>query len=322
MAIPRCATRAGAVITSKLEPALRAENREATGRLDAADRQDRVRRILLWILWANLMLVGVKIGVGSVIGSLAVLGDAAHSGVDAIANVVGLTAIVFASAPPDEEHPYGHSKFETVGALAIAGFLSITCFELVSAAIGRLLSDAPPPRPAGLAVAILAGTMLVNIAVASYESLRGKQLESELLSADARHTWADVFITLSVLGGLGLVSLGFRQADTILAIFVALLVSFSGIQIIRRTVPVLVDRRAVEPERVHRLAASIEGVESVSDIRSRGRPGEGFAELTIRVHPATQVRQAHAIADEVERSVAEELGLSNVVVHVEPSELH
>ncbi len=301
---------------------MHADKQEAAELRDAVDRQDRVRRILLWILWANLILVGVKIWVGSMIGSLAVLGDAAHSGVDAIANVVGLTAIFFAAAPPDEEHPYGHSKFETLGALGIAGFLSITCFEIVSTAIGRLLSDAPPPRPDGLAVSILAGTMLVNIAVASYESSRGKQLESELLSADARHTWADVFITLSVLGGLGLVSLGFRQADTILAIFVALLVAFSGVQIIRRTVPVLVDRRAVDPDRVYRLAAAIKGVESVSDIRSRGRPGEGFAELTIRVHPATQVRQAHAIADEVERSVAGELRLSSVVVHVEPSELH
>ena len=84
---------------------MHADKQEAAELRDAVDRQDRVRRILLWILWANLILVGVKIWVGSVIGSLAVLGDAAHSGVDAIANVVGLTAIFFAAAPPDEEHP-------------------------------------------------------------------------------------------------------------------------------------------------------------------------------------------------------------------------
>ncbi len=103
---------------------------------------------------------------------------------------------------------------------------------------------------------------------------------------------------------------------------VAALVAHSGVQILRRTVPVLVDRRVVDAERLGKLALDVDGVESVTEIRSRGRPGEGFAELTVRVHPGTTVRAAHVIADEVERVVAETLELRNVVVHVEPSELH
>ncbi len=73
---------------------------------------------------------------------------------------------------------------------------------------------------------------------------------------------------------------------------------------------------------MYAVASAVEGVESVSSIRSRGRPGDGFAELTVRVQPATSVRRAHVIADEVERRVAEELGLKSVVVHVEPIEVH
>ncbi len=289
---------------------------------DPTTRQRRVRRILFWILWANLLLVVVKIAIGWRIGSLAVLGDAAHSGMDALNNVIALAAAHFAAAPPDEEHPYGHGKFETLGAFAIAGFLSITCFELLRSAGTRLLQGAPPPRPGLPALAILAGTMVVNVGVAYYESRKGRELGSELLTADARHTQADVFVTLTVLAGLALVRLGWGQADAVLAILVAVVVALSGLQILRRTVPVLVDRRAVDPERVYQVAQSVDGVESVSEIRSRGRPGDAFAELTVRVHPATPVRQAHRIADEVERRVAGELGLSNVVVHVEPSELH
>ncbi len=140
--------------------------------------------------------------------------------------------------------------------------------------------------------------------------------------ADARHTQADVWVTLAVLAGLGLVLLGWGQADAVLAVMVAAVVAESGYQILRRTVPVLVDRRVVDPKRVREVAAAVAGVESVSEIRSRGRPGEGFAELTVLVNPATQVRRAHVIADEVERRVAAELDLTNVVVHVEPSELH
>lgn len=299
----------------------RARHRGAADPRDIA-RQARVRRILFWILWANLALVAVKVAVGLAIGSLAVLGDAAHSSVDALSNVVALTAIAFAAAPPDEEHPYGHGKFETLGAFVIAGFLSITCFELLKSAVMRLVEGAPPPQPDVAALVILAATVPVNMAVAYYERRRGAELKSELLVADASHTRADVLVTVSVLAGLGLVRLGWGEADPVLAILVAGVVAHSGYDILRRTVPVLVDQRAVDPQRVIEVASAVEGVETVSEIRSRGRPGDGFAELTVRVHPTTHVRRAHAIADEVERRVAEEFELRSVVVHVEPSELH
>lgn len=295
---------------------------EAPSRWGGNERPARVRRILFWILWANLLLVGVKVGVGWLIGSLAVMGDAAHSGVDALNNLIALGAIYLAAAPPDEEHPYGHGKFETLGAFMISGFLSITCFELLRSSVTRLIEGAPPPNPSLAALAVLAGTMVVNVGVAYYERRKGSELNSELLSADARHTQADVWVTLSVLVGLGLVRLGWSAADSVLAVLVAGLVAHSGYQILKRTVPVLVDRRAVDADRIVDVASRVEGVESVTEIRSRGRPGEAFAELTVLVHPSTQVRQAHVIADEVERRVAVELELTNVVVHVEPSELH
>lgn len=286
------------------------------------ERQRRVRRILFWILWANILLVIVKAAVGFIIGSLSVLADAAHSSTDALSNVIALTAIHFAAAPPDEEHPYGHGKYETLGAFIIAGFLSIACFELLKTALTRLVAGGQPPRPDLVSVAVLAGTMIVNVGVAYYERRRGRELQSELLLADARHTQADVWVTLSVLAGLGLVHVGWPQADAVLAVLVAIVVAYGGVEILRRTVPVLVDRRAVDPERILDVASSVRGVVGVSEVRSRGRPGYGFAELTVRVHPATHVREAHVIADEVERRVSGELKLKNVVVHVEPSELH
>jgi cation diffusion facilitator family transporter len=285
-------------------------------------RVQRVRRILIWIFVANALLVAVKIGVGLVTGSISVLGDAAHSGTDALNNLVALAAIYFAAAPPDERHPYGHSKFETLGAFIIAGFLSVTCYEILRTSISRLLRDAPPPDVDATAMIVLAATVPINLAIAVYERRRGKELGSELLTADARHTSADVWVTLSVLGGLGLVRLGFQQADALLAILVAGVVAYSGWEILKMTVPVLVDERAVDPQRIHELAATVDGVEGVFGVRSRGRPGEGFAELTVRVRPATHVREAHAIADEVERRLEDGLDLRDVIVHVEPSELH
>lgn len=287
---------------------------------DPTLRDRAVRRVLVGILMANAALVAVKLAIGLRIGSLGVLGDAAHSTVDALNNVFALSVLAFSAAPPDEEHPYGHGKFETMGAFGIAAFLSITCFELVKGALARLGSGARPPEVTLDAIWILAATVVVNVVVATFESRRGRALGSELLVADARHTQADVLVTLAVLAGLALTKAGLAWADPAVALLVAGLVAMSGIEILKRTVPVLVDRRAMDPDRIRGLAHETRGVQAVSDVRSRGRPGEAFAELTILVDPSMDVRAAHRIADEVERRLTEQAGLRNVVVHVEPAE--
>lgn len=287
---------------------------------DPSLRERQVRRALLGILVANAVLVVAKVWIGIRVGSLSVLGDAAHSSVDAINNVFALSVLAFSAAPPDEEHPYGHGKFETLGAFVIAAFLSITCFELIQSAVVRLWTGAAPPTPDTLAFAVLAATAVVNVGVAVFETRQGRRLGSELLVADARHTQADIFVTLSVLAGLGLARLGLGWADPVVALLVAGLVAASGIEILKRTVPILVDRRAMDADRIRGLAEETPGVRAVSDIRSRGRPGDAFAELTIFVDPAMDVRAAHRIADEVERRLAEATDLRNVVVHVEPGE--
>ncbi len=284
-----------------------------------ADRRAAVRRVLWGVMAANLLVIAAKLYIGLRSGSIAVLGDAAHSAVDVLNNVVGLFAVHMASAPPDEEHPYGHAKFETVGALAIASFLSITCYELISGAVGRLLGDAGSPRVETLTLAILAGTMAVNTAVAWTEARLGERLGSTILAADSRHTAADVLVTLSVIGGLLLVRLGWPRADAWVAIAVALLIARSGYQIVARNIPVLVDSKAVEAERIRTFVATVPGVLSVTDVRSRGHlRGEAFAELTVEVDGGRSVEEGHAIADAVERRLEDEGGFAGVVVHVEP----
>ena len=283
-------------------------------------RGARVRRVLWWVLLANVAVIVAKLWIGLRSGSIAVLGDAAHSGVDAINNVVGLLAVRLAAAPPDDQHPYGHGKFETLAAFAVAAFLSITCFELLQGAIGRLVSGGAPPRVEPIMFAVLGGAMIVNVAVARVEARYARILDSEILEADARHTAADVLVTAAVLGGLVLVRLGLGAADAILAILVAGGIAHSGFEILRRTIPVLVDERALEAERIHAVALQTRGVLGASQIRSRGRRSEAFAELTIHVDPAESVVSAHEIADEVERRLEDDVGLLRVVVHVEPAE--
>jgi cation diffusion facilitator family transporter len=285
----------------------------------AGERLPQIRRVLWFVFVANLFVVLVKVLVGLRAGSLAVLGDAAHSGVDAMNNVVGLLAVNVAAAPPDEEHPYGHGKYETLAALAVVSFLSITGFELVSSAVGRLLGSAAAPRIDPLTFALLAGTMLVNTVVAVSEARAARRLRSPVLSADARHTAADVLITLSVIGGLGLVALGWTDADAWLAILVAGLIARSGWEILKGTIPVLVDSRAIEAGRIRRFIGPVNGVMDVTEVRSRGDLAtEAFTELTVIVDGGITVERGHAIADEVERKLLD-AGFTRAVVHVEPA---
>src|SRR5881409_3198630 len=174
----------------------------AMPRPEAADRTTQVRRVLLGLLLANLLVVGAKFAVGITAHSLSVLGDTLHSTVDALNNVLALVVVRVASKAPDEDHPYGHGKFETLGALGIVGFLSITCFELVRGAVNELLQGPHPVGVTDFQLVVLVLTLGVNVVIAWYENRRGRELRSELLVADAAHTRTDALITVGVLIGV------------------------------------------------------------------------------------------------------------------------
>ncbi len=287
----------------------------------ALERSRAVRRVLGGLLVANIAVLITKATIGTLAGSLAVLGDALHSSVDAAYNVLGLVVVRVAAKEPDEDHPYGHGKFETLGALAIVVFLSVTCFELVRSAIGHLTAGGHSVQVTNIALGLLFATLATNIVVAWYENRRGHELSSELLIADAAHTRTDVFITVGVLIGVLLSRGGLTWVDPVVAIVIALLIVRVAYQILSRAVPVLVDERAIPEPTIRRSAQAVEGVKSAYGIRSRGgNAGSGvrYAEVTIAVDSAANVADAHAIADAVEERLKKDLELEEVTVHVEP----
>ncbi len=282
------------------------------------ERTRQVRGVLLAVLLANLAVVAVKFLVGFGIGSLAVVGDAVHSSVDAINNLFGLAVVRFASRGPDAEHPYGHAKFESLGALLIVVFLSLSVFELLRGAWDRLLTGAPALIITPLQVGLLGFTLLINLWVVWYETRAGRRMKSAILLADAAHTRVDVFITLAVLGGLALTHYGYPMADPILAIVVAFLVVRVGWEIVGHSLPTLVDGAAVDEPSIKKAAEAVDGVRSAYGIRSRTAAALSFAEVTIAVDGAQNVAAAHEIADAVEDKLRDDLGFNHVQVHVEP----
>ncbi|UCF41168.1 MAG: cation transporter [Gemmatimonadota bacterium] len=285
---------------------------------DVRDRNTQVQRVLLGLLVANLAVVGAKFVIGLRTGSLGVLGDAVHSSVDAMNNVLALAVIWVASREPDEDHPYGHEKFENLGALAIVVFLSITGFELVENAMSRLTTGAAPLHVSPVEFTVLAATLVVNTLVTVYETRRGRELNSHILLADSAHTRADVFITTGVLIGVLATGAGYRWVDSVVALVVAVVIVVLAYRIVARSVPVLVDQHVAPADEIRAVAEAVQGVISAYDIRSRGAGDRRFAELTISVPPDETVEAAHHVADAVEQRLREELAFREVVVHVEP----
>ena len=278
-----------------------------------------VRRTLGVILVLNLIVVAIKVIVGWRTGTLAVLGAALESALDTLNNVIGMVLVTLAARAPDDDHPYGHDKFETMGALAIVGFLSISCFELLREGIQKLRRHEEPRVPEPVEIAFLAATVFVNIFVVLYERRRGRELRSAFLLADASHTSSDTYVTLLAVASMLLSLMGLGRFDAVLAIVVAFIIALSGYRILKGTIPILVDERAVDANEIRRVVRGIPQISDVRMVRSRyAASGLLFAELTIVVDGASSVAEAHHLADQVEARITEQLGASDVTVHVEP----
>ncbi|MEA5626561.1 cation diffusion facilitator family transporter [Nostoc sp. UHCC 0251] len=282
------------------------------------DNRAEVRKVLIITLLLNLFVMGLKALVGYWTGSLSLLADALHSVTDSANNVLGLIASKFSSPQPDREHPYGHSKFEAVGALGIASFLGIACFEILQGAIERILKGSEPVKISPPELWLLLIVLGVNIFVAFYERSVGRRVGSSILIADATHTMSDIWVTISVIGGLIGVWLGYQWMDLVLAFPVALLVFWSGWSVLKENLPWLVDQMAIAPEVIHAIATSVPGVINCHAIASRGVLGrQVFIEMHLIVD-APDVETAHQITEEVESRLEQRFRPVRILIHVEP----
>jgi len=286
-----------------------------------AEYGGQVRRVLWITLALNVLVCAIKFAVGFASGSLAIVADALHSLTDGANNVLGLVVTHWSAPPPDREHPYGHQKFEALGALAIAAMLGIACFEVLRAAGERLFShELATPVVLGLPqIGMLVLVLAVNLFVTLYERGQGRRLNSVLLLADANHTLGDIWITLGVLlGALGVWLLGWQWLDLALSVPVAAAVLWSGWAVLRGNLPWLVDASAIAPEVIQKLALEVPGVVDCHEVRSRGLIGrQVFIEMHL-VTRAKDVETSHHMTEEIERRLADRFGPVQATIHVEP----
>ena len=282
------------------------------------DNRAEVRKVLLITLLLNLVVLVIKAGVGFLTGSLSLLADALHSVTDSANNILGLVTNQLASPQPDRDHPYGHQKFDAVGALGIAAFLGIACFEILKGGVDRLLNGGKPVNISPSQLWLLLLVLGINIFVTYYERNVGQRIGSSILIADAKHTMSDVWVTILVIAGLIGVWQGLMWLDILLAFPVALLVFRSGWQVIKDNLPWLVDEMAIAPEAIHTIVMQVPGVINCHEIASRGIVGrQVFIEMHLIVD-AQYVETAHQITEEVETRLQERYNPVRVMIHIEP----
>ena len=282
-------------------------------------RSHLIRRVLLIVLALNVLITIIKLIIGFATGALSVIADGFHSIVDSSSNIVGLAGLWVAARPPDEDHPYGHRRYETIATFAIGGMLLLVSWEIVRGIIERI-SAHTVPTITPLDIVVMAGTFVVNLFVVIYETRQGRALKSDILLADATHTRTDLFVTISVVISLIAARFGVNWADVFVAAIVTVLIVHAALGILRKTMYALTDALVVDPRAIEQTAGSVPGVHLADRARSRGTSDAAYVDVHIKVDPAMSTNQAHAIASEVERRLLAEVpGVVDAVVHIEPS---
>jgi len=277
-----------------------------------------VRGVLVYTMVLNLIVSALKIAVGYWTGSLSILANGLDSIFDSVTNVMGLIAITVSQRPPDEDHPYGHQRYETFMTLGVAALLFVTCYSILQGAYQRFRNPTIPEVNAWSFASLLIGLAL-HLYTSRYEAQKGRELKSDFLLADAAHTSADVLVTLAVMVGLIVVRAGYPTVDTVVALLIAVVIAKIGIDIIRSSARILTDTAVLEPDRVAAILEQIPGIESYHRIRSRGRQDDVHLDMHIRVAPDMPLAQAHSIAHEAQRKLQQAMeGVRDVVIHVEP----
>ena len=277
-----------------------------------------VKKVLWLALSLNLLVTIAKLSYGFFTGTLSVIADGFHSLADAGASVTGLIAVNVAAKPKDDDHHYGHQKFETLATLVIAAFIGITAWEVFKHGIDRIFHEKEISyHPIGILIMIMA--MAINLFLSRYESKKSKEFKSHILEADAYHTASDFWVSSSVLCSLLAIRFGFGKVDAYLSIGISIYFFFIAYRLVKETTMVLSDAAFVDVDRVKKLAKETEGVISCHHVRTRGRPGTAFVDLHIQVDPDTNTIASHKIAHDLEDKIMDEItGIHDVLIHTEP----
>jgi len=266
------------------------------------------QRLTLGVAVVDVILVAAKLSLGLVTGSLALISDAVHSGLDAAASILAFIAVGTAARPADREHPFGHGKAENLAAYTEGLLLIIAGLVIAYEAVQRLAGHAFKVDATPLALGFLAFTVALEIGRSILLRQVAARTKSASIDALATDKLADLMSVTAVLFGLAAVRAGFAYGDSVAALVVAALIFTAAVRLIRRATDVLMDRSVATAERtVMATARSVDGVRDVRAARVRQSGAVMIGEVEVAGRPTLPLEGAQALVDRVREAVKERL---------------
>jgi len=273
---------------------------------------------------SNTSLIALKVAAGLITGSVAILTEAIHSAVDLAASFIAYFSVRQAEAPADTDHRYGHEKFENVAAAAEGVLILIGSGVIVYAAI-RSLVHGVELEALGIGIAVVGFATVVNLIVSTWLYRQARLTQSAALEGDAAHLRTDAYTSAGVLVGLALAQItGAHWLDPAIALVIAGAIIVTGTKIVARSWGVLVDE-ALPPDEQDAIREAIEafasrGVVGYHQLRTRRAGARRYVDLHVQFRAGTTLEDAHAIAHDLQDSIAAGLRGADVLIHLEPED--
>lgn len=278
-------------------------------------------RIALISVGAALFLTSFKLIVGIITGSLGILSEALHSGLDLVAATITLFAVRISDKPPDRDHHFGHGKVENLSAFLETILLFITCIWIIYEAASRLISGRTHIEVNFWSYLVVVSSIIIDFSRSRALMRVAKKHNSQALEADALHFSTDIWSSAVVLLGLICAQFGIYIADSIAALAVASIILVVTYRLGKRSVNMLLDRVPDDVyEKLKNILNQIADIEYFHDLKVRVAGADIFVEVNIHVQPQLDVHQSHEIATKVEEKVRLEIPRCSVHVHIEPEE--
>ena len=285
---------------------------------------DPRRRAALLPVASNATLIVLKVIAGTLTGSVAVLTEAVHSGVDLVASVIAYASISKAGEPADESHSYGHEKLENVAA-AVEGILILSGSAVIAYAAVRRLLGHGQTHNVGIGIVVVSLSVGVNLVVAHVIARTAARTGSPALEGDAVHLRTDAVSSAAVIVALVLVGVTGRQwIDPVVALIVAAAIARTGVRLLMRSGQVLVDQ-ALPADELQTIAAVIEpfaaaGVVGYHQLRTRRAGTQRHVDVHVQFRSGTTLEEAHRTAHRLTDAIASALGGADVLIHIEPED--
>jgi cation diffusion facilitator family transporter len=272
---------------------------------------------------SNCVLIALKLAAGAITGSVAIITEAMHSSIDLIASIVAFVSVRKADKPADEDHPYGHDKFENLAAAIEALLILVGSGVIVYESVRRLSTSHTEVDSLGVGMAIIAFSVVANVAVSGVLARRARETESPALEGDSAHLRTDAATSAAVLVGLAIVEVsGQTWLDPVIALVVAVAIVTAGVRLLMRASRVLVDEALPQAELDAVRDAIAEfgprGVCGYHKLRARRAGSRRYVDLHVQFQSGTTLEDAHATAHALQDAIRERLRGADVLIHLEP----